>query len=404
MTKTRSTTMRHTTTQHATMQHTRDARRPAALAAILFTTVVWGLSFISTKTLLVAGLTPVQVAFARFVIASAIFLVLYTMQRGVRQAAGRRQRQMGFREDISRVRPAIASVRGGDGNRERDGAGSGRDLLCVRPACASAPGSWTRPGFVAPNTIQLLIGGTLGVPVYFMLENGGLRLTSASTASLITGTVPVINALAVVVLLRSRVTALQWAGIAMSCAGVYAVAQADLASSVSGQAMLGNVLVFLSACAWVAYTMINKPLLRHYDNLTLNTYQTVVGTLFLLPVALHDGLPIATWDLKVWLNILYLGAICSALAYVLYLFALNHLGSTVVTSCLNLVPFFGVLGGAALLGEPLSWMKGLGGLLAIIGVYLVTIQDATAKDLSPRTVAEGTTCARCQTGPGCAGK
>lgn len=382
------------------MQHTKDARQPAALAAILFTTVVWGLSFISTKTLLVAGLTPVQVAFARFVIASAIFLVVCTMQRGVRQAAGGRQRQMGFREDISTVPSAIASVRDGDG----DGADSGRELLCEQPACASARGSWTRPVFVAPSTIQMLIGGILGVPVYFMLENGGLRLTSASTASLITGTVPVINALAVVVLLRSRVTALQWAGIAMSCAGVYAVAQADLASSLSGQAMLGNLLVFLSACAWVAYTMINKPLLHRYDNLTLNTYQTVVGTLFLLPVALHDGLPVATWDLKVWLNILYLGAICSALAYILYLFALKHLGSTVVTSCLNLVPFFGVLGGAILLGEPLSWMKCLGGLLALTGVYLVTIQDATAKDLSPGTVEERMTSARCQTGPGCAGE
>ncbi|NLG79564.1 MAG: DMT family transporter [Firmicutes bacterium] len=400
--------MRHETTQHAMMQHTRDARQPAALAAILFTTVVWGLSFISTKTLLVAGLTPVQVAFARFVIASAIFLVVYTMQRGVRQAAGgrqrqrQRQRQMGFREDISTVPSAIASVKDGDG--DGDGADSERELLCEQPACASAPGSWTRPGFVAPNTIQMLIGGILGVPVYFMLENGGLRLTSASTASLITGTVPVINALAVVVLLRSRVTALQWAGIAMSCAGVYAVAQADLASSLSGQAMLGNVLVFLSACAWVAYTMINKPLLHRYDNLALNTYQTVVGTLFLLPVALHDGLPVATWDLKVWLNILYLGAICSALAYILYLFALKHLGSTVVTSCLNLVPFFGVLGGAILLGEPLSWMKCLGGLLAIIGVYLVTIQNASPKALSPGTAAGGMASARRDTGPGCAGE
>ncbi|MDI6639007.1 MAG: DMT family transporter [Bacillota bacterium] len=85
-------------------------------------------------------------------------------------------------------------------------------------------------------------------------------------------------------------------------------------------------------------------------------------------------------------------------------FALKRLGSTVVTSCLNLVPFFGVLGGAVLLGEPLSWMKCLGGLLALTGVYLVTIQDATAKDLSPGMVAEGMTSARCQTGPGCAGE
>ncbi len=315
-------------------QHTGDARRIAALAAILFTTVVWGLSFISTKSLLVGGLAPVQVAFARHVLASAIFLALYAARHGARRAEARRSR------------------------RENQNP---------------------RPTVPASGAVRVLIGGVLGVTVYFMLENGGLRLTSASTASLITGTAPVINALAVVVLLRSRVTALQWAGIAMSCAGVYAVAQADLVSSLSGKAMLGNVLVFLSACAWVAYTMINKPLLDHYDNLTLNTYQTLAGTLFLVPAALHDGLPIATWGLVVWLNILYLGAICSALSYILYLFALEQLGSTVVTSCLNLVPFFGVLGGAVLLGESLSWMKGLGGLLAMGGVYLVTTQDATTK-------------------------
>jgi drug/metabolite transporter (DMT)-like permease len=227
--------------------------------------------------------------------------------------------------------------------------------------------------------MRVLAGGILGVPVYFLLENGGLRLTSASTASLITGTLPVVNALAVAAFSRERVTVPQWAGIGISCAGIYAIAQADLASSVSARAMLGNAMVFLSVCAWVAYTAINRPLLRHYDNLTLNTYQTVTGTLFLVPFALHDGVPLGTWGSEIWLNIVYLGVVCSALAYVLHLFALEHLGSTVVTSCLNLVPVFGVLGGALLLAEPVSWAKALGGILAITGAFLVTTGDAAAR-------------------------
>ncbi|MGE5592311.1 MAG: DMT family transporter [Betaproteobacteria bacterium] len=329
----REATKGSTTTLRAAeggMERATGMRRPAALAAILFTTVVWGLSFISTKTALVAGLTPVQIAFARFSVASALFIAL-------------------------RAAPFL---------RARERAPRGRRA---------------RPGPGASGGLRVLIGGILGVPVYFMLENSGLRLTSASTASLITGTAPVINALAVVTLLRGTVTSSQWAGIAMSCAGVYAIAHADLTSALSGQATLGNTLIFLSACAWVAYTMINKPLLSYYDNLTLNTWQTLAGTLFLLPFALHDGLPIATWSLEIWLNILYLGAICSALAYVFYLFALDQLGSTAVTSCLNLVPVFGVLGGALLLGEPLSWTKALGGALALAGAYLVTVGNGPAR-------------------------
>lgn len=295
---------------------TEDRGRAVAILAILLTTIVWGLSFISTKSLLIAGLTPVQVAFARFVVACVIFAGLCAGR-----AVGRR--------GVVRKLPA----------------GSG---------------------------VRVLIGGILGVPVYFLLENTGLRLTSASTASLITGTMPVINAVATVLLLRSKVSGLRWTGIAMSCAGVYTVAQVDLATSLSSLTLMGNLMVFLSACSWVAYTMINRPLLDQYDNLTLNTYQNVAGTLFLLPIALYDGMPVASWGMKVWLNILYLGAVCSALSYILYLFALKRLGSTVVTSFLNLVPLFGVLGGVVLLGEALSWVKALGGLLAITGVYLVS--------------------------------
>lgn len=306
----------------AAKRDTEGRGRAVAIVVILFTTIVWGLSFISTKSLLIAGLTPVQVACARFVVACVIFAGLCAGR-----AVGRR----------GAVRKAPA--------------GSG---------------------------VRVLIGGVLGIPVYFILENTGLRLTSASTASLITGMVPIINALATVLFLRSRVSGLQWTGIAMSCAGVYAAAQADLAASLSSLALLGNLLVFLSACSWVAYTMINKPLLDHYDSLTLNTYQNIAGTLFLLPIALHERIPITAWGMKIWLNILYLGVVCSALSYILYLFALKRLGSTVVTSFLNLVPIFGVLGGVVLLGEALSWVKALGGLLAVAGVYIVSARDTRA--------------------------
>ncbi|NPV81667.1 MAG: DMT family transporter [Firmicutes bacterium] len=184
---------------------------------------------------------------------------------------------------------------------------------------------------------------------------------------------PVINALVLVLLLHSKISSSQWAGIVLSCFGVYVVTQADLAASISGHAMLGNFLILLSSCSWVAYTIINKPLLDYYDRLTLNAYQNVIGIICLIPFALHDGMPTMAWGIKVWLNILYLGVVCSALAYILYAFALKRLGSTVVTRFINLVPFFGVLSATILLGEPLSWVKAMSGILAITGVYLVSV-------------------------------
>jgi drug/metabolite transporter (DMT)-like permease len=306
-----------------------------SILAILTCTVLWGLSFISAKSLLIAGLTPIQVNSARFIPATLVFLILYLADHSLRLGSAER----------SDVNPKPQH--------------STRD-----------------PGHTWHFPVKAGLAAIMGIPVYFLLETMGLHLTSAGTASLITGLSPIINAIALLIFLRVSIVCIQWAGIIMSCFGVYVVAQADISLSLSQTAMLGNSLVFLSACSWVAYTIMNKPLVEEYDNLTLNTYQHLVGTAILWLIAfLKEGIPHAKWNLMIWANILYLGVFCSALAFFLYLFALKNLSSTVITSFINLVPFVSVLGARVFLGEPVSWIKLLGGILTVIGVYLVSSQD-----------------------------
>ena len=69
---------------------------------------------------------------------------------------------------------------------------------------------------------------------------------------------------------------------------------------------------------------------------------------------LPQGADAALIQGKVAANLLYLGLFCSAAAYYLYLYALQELGTAVVTSFINLIPVFGVLGGAILLKEAVA--------------------------------------------------
>lgn len=315
-----------------------------AILAILTCTILWGLSFISAKSLLIAGLTPIQVNSARFIPATAVFLILYLARHSLRADRVEHQDQ--------------------------------------NPQPRHATGN---PGRTREFPAKAGLAAIMGIPVYFLLETVGLNFTSAGTASLITGLSPIINAIALLIFLRVSIARIQWAGVIMSCFGVYVVARADINLSVSQTAMLGNSLVFLSACSWVAYTIMNKPLTLKYDNLTLNTYQHLVGTAVLWLIAfLKEGIPFARWNPVIWANILYLGIFCSALAFFLYLFALQRLSSTVITSFINLVPFVSVLGARVFLGEPVSFTKLLGGILTITGVYLVSSQD-TSSTQTPRT-------------------
>ena len=304
--------------------------RTIAILAIIICTVLWGLSFISSKSLLNAGLTPIQINSARFSTATIVFLLLYISRYFIR--------------------------------RIKTGYGS----MSLHPTSLGVKD-------IRKSLIKMGLAALMGIPIYFLLETTGLSFTSAGTASLITGLSPIINAIALFIFLKVRIASTQWLGIIISCFGVYVVAQADVSFAVSHTVMFGNCLVFLSACSWVTYTIINKPLTLKHDNLSLNTFQYLIGTFILLVIAfLKEGNPFPGWNLKIWLNIIYLGVFCSALAFFLYLFALKRLNSTIITSFINLVPFVSVAGAGILLKEPIPLAKLLGGLLTIIGVYIVS--------------------------------
>jgi drug/metabolite transporter (DMT)-like permease len=106
------------------------------------------------------------------------------------------------------------------------------------------------------------------------------------------------------------------------------------------------------------------------------------ASLFLLP--LFGGSlwlqPPASWGgLEVWLSLAGLGLLCTALAYVLYFRLLSDIGPIKASTTTFLIPPFGVLWGALLLDEPLSWAYLYGGVLIALALWLVVRTSHSAK-------------------------
>jgi len=284
-----------------------------AVLAIVATTMLWGFSYTSTKVLL-ETLLPAQIAFLRLVPAVlALSVALF----------------------ISRPKPV-----------------SSADLP------------------------RVVLGGAFGTFLYFLFENNGLRFTSAGTGSLIISTIPVLNVLAGAVLFAERPGTRCWFGVLLSVCGVYLIISQGSMETMSLANLQGNLLVFLAACSWVAYTRICEPLLSRYNGLSLTFYQTLVGLILfgLLNLPAPPALNVVKEGLVLF-NLVYLGIFCSALAYFFYLFALKTLGAATVTSFINLIPVFGVLGGAVILNEALTAGQLAGGVVVLLGVSLVTVPD-----------------------------
>jgi len=86
---------------------------------------------------------------------------------------------------------------------------------------------------------------------------------------------------------------------------------------------------------------------------------------------------ITTAPLEAWLAVAYLGLIMTALAYALWYRLLGTYSVNQVMPYLLLLPLTSVAGGIFFLGESLTLKITIGGLLALIGVAVITIQRSS---------------------------
>jgi len=77
-----------------------------------------------------------------------------------------------------------------------------------------------------------------------------------------------------------------------------------------------------------------------------------------------------------WLCIFLLAAICSALCYVLYNDAMRMVDPLTVSLSININPVAACIGGALLLGEKLTGMQLVGGVLIILSMVLDTLETS----------------------------
>jgi drug/metabolite transporter (DMT)-like permease len=278
------------------------------LLAITSAAVIWGLSFLSIKVS-VAVIPPMTLALLRFLMASAILAVMLKVLE-----PGARMRK--------------------------------KDL----PALVAA--------------------GLTGITVYFFFENNGVKLTTASVASIIVATIPIMSILADYIFFRSPLPPYKIICVAMSVVGVYMVVGANITGPGGRGNLAGNLLMIGAAVSWVAYSIVTRPLGKRYSQLAIVTYQTVFGTCSLIPLAL---LEMGSWQPvsgTVMLNVAYLGLFCSALGYYLYVYAMKKLGMGVVSMFINLVPVVTVVSSYFILGETISLVQTAGGTLILVSVYL----------------------------------
>ncbi|WP_432822124.1 DMT family transporter, partial [Trichloromonas sp.] len=229
----------------------------------------------------------------------------------------------------------------------------------------------------------LFLLGFVGVTLYFGFENFGLKYTTATHGALIVATIPLTTEATNAFLQRRLPRPLVLAGLLTALFGVILL----VGPSPGGATLVGDILMLAAVTTWVWYTFLAERLVKRYPNLLLTFRIMSVGALTLLPGALLETLllPLPRPSLTAWIGVLFLGVVCSALAYHLWNQAIPVLGVAVTNNLLYGIPLVGVLTGVVALGEPLTKTILIGGALIIGGVLLASRNQINNEDRqSPR--------------------
>ncbi|WP_406458597.1 DMT family transporter [Streptomyces sp. NBC_00876] len=234
------------------------------------------------------------------------------------------------------------------------------------------------------------LSGLLGITAYFVLENIGVELSTASDASLIVATYPLMTMLLELALLRTRMPLLRVSGVLLAALGAFLVVR-NGAEVGGGERWSGDVLLLLGGLMWAGYNVLGKYAGRGQDAVSLTYHQTAAGAAGFLLVSLLETGEWRVPDASASVMLVYLAVACSVGGFLLYNYGLRRMTSSVAVNILNLVPVFGVLGAVVINKETVQLTQALGGMVIIAGVALglierrAVVQKAAVPEPSPVT-------------------
>ena len=274
---------------------------------------IWGVTFVYTKLLLIAGLTAAQIFVLRFIMAYLLLLVYSLIRKQFR---------------------LFASV-------------------------------WQ-------DELLMVALGVTGGSLYFLTENSAMIYTTTTNTSLIVCLCPLIAALLIALFFRSmRLHGIQIVGTVIAAIGVCIVVLNG--HFVLHLSPLGDMLAFGACLCWAFYSLLMIPAGQRYDTLFITRKVFFYGLLSMIPYFLvfpdQPSLSVVL-RIDVLANLLFLGCVASMLCFLAWNWVIKKLGAVIVTNYVYFNPVTTVIFAWLILAERITIYFLVGTLLILAGMYL----------------------------------
>ncbi len=198
-----------------------------------------------------------------------------------------------------------------------------------------------------------------------------LKFTTPANASLLYATTPTMVLILSYFFFNEKLTLVKSLGIGIALIGILLVVF-DRGVDFKSEYTLGNLMLIGAVLSWSMYTVFGKKLILKYGAFKTSSATMILGAIIFLPFGMFgvvnfDFSHISTVDVG---GILYLGLGTSVLGYGLWYYALGKIETSKVAIFTNLQPVITTVLTVVLLGQSLTPIFIIGGIIAICGVIL----------------------------------
>ena len=264
----------------------------------------------------------------------------------------------------------------------------GIGFLCVLPVALALRVRWPcRADWPAVALLGLSFYG-----LFFIFYNLAVGYTTAARASLALSTLPLQTMLVGALLGVERLSWRKAIGVLIAVLGVCAAVATGLAAAPAG-AWRGELIMAGAVLCMAFYNVFSRPFIQRSSALGFLASGMVVGGGALVLISLGTGgaSSLAGFGPRDWIAAFYLAAGGGALAFFLWVYALQYASPTRVANTMTVNPLVAGLLAAALLSEPVTPVLFVGLIAVFAGIWLATTDPTANRNdpLKPPTVHPG---------------
>jgi drug/metabolite transporter (DMT)-like permease len=239
----------------------------------------------------------------------------------------------------------------------------------------------TRPALKTGSIIFPLLAGVF-TACDLGLWTASLSYTTAANATLLGNTAPLWVALGTWLILKQKLTPAFWRGLAITLLGAALIMGTDFV--LHPRFGIGDAMAIFTGFFYGGYFLFTERSRTRFDPVS-HIWLVGVGaslSLFVVNTLLRN--PLTGYPLQTWLVFLSTAVVSQLIGYMSMAYALGHLPASVVSPTMVLQPIVTTLLAIPLLGEIPSIWQGVGGAIALVGIYVVN-QSHNRRQLEPPT-------------------